>query len=127
MVRQDGDTKGKIMLKLAGLAMLALTMPASAQSIGGNYTVAGTNATGPSYTGSAEIAFTADECTVNWTIGDGQATGICLVADGVLATSYLSGDALTLVLYQVQPDGVLNGVWSVAGMAGTGTEVLTPK
>ena len=32
-----------------------------------------------------------------------------------------------LVIYLIQPDGTLEGTWTVAGLNATGTEVLTPN
>ncbi len=53
---------------LASLAMLGLaSVPAAAQSIGGTYTVAGTNFDGSKYGGEATITLTSDTtCTIHW-------------------------------------------------------------
>jgi len=115
------------MLKFAVAALCALTLPAMAQTVGGSYTVAGANPDGAAYAGTAEITLDGDNCTMTWAFGNGTATGACLQADGVLATSYATDGVVTLVLYRVQADGVLNGMWRVAGITGAGTEVLTPK
>jgi hypothetical protein len=32
-----------------------------------------------------------------------------------------------LVIYKVQQDGSMQGLWTLQGQPGTGTEVLTPK
>ena len=32
-----------------------------------------------------------------------------------------------LVIYLIQPDGTLEGTWTVAGLNAVGTEVLTPN
>lgn len=112
-----------------GIVLLLIPLPlaVSAQSVGGSYTVAGTGPDGVAYTGAADITIEGDDCKLTMAFGNGEVSGICLQGDGLLAASYMAGDALTLVLYQVQPDGVLNGKWSLSSMAGTGTEVLTPK
>jgi hypothetical protein len=111
----------------SGLVVLLFPLSAAAQSVGGSYTVAGTGPDGSAYTGAAEITIDGADCRLMMAFGNGEVSGSCLQGDGVLATSDVAGGALTLVLYRVQPDGVLNGIWSVSGMAGTGTEVLTPK
>jgi hypothetical protein len=36
------------------------------------------------------------------------------------------GDAIGLVVYKVRADGSLDGLWTIAGKEGSGTEVLTP-
>lgn len=71
------------------VALLAVLFSgaAQAQTVGGAYTVAGTNPDGSTYGGAAEIA----------------------------------------VVYEVQPDGVLAGYWTVVDKDGVGGEILTPK
>ena len=117
------------MLKAVASGIVALLFPlaVAAQSVGGSYTVSGAGPDGVAYTGAAEITIEGTDCKLKMAFGNGEVSGICLQGDGVLATSYVAGGALTLVLYQVQPDGVLNGKWSLSGMAGIGTEVLTPR
>ena len=46
--------------------------------------------------------------------------------EAALAASYALNGKVGLVLYQLQPDGSLNGVWTVADQSGAGTEILTP-
>jgi hypothetical protein len=43
------------------------------------------------------------------------------------AAAYQLGKAIGLVIYHVQDDGTLDGIWTIADKAGAGTEVLTPK
>ena len=45
----------------------------------------------------------------------------CLEELGVL------GDAIGLIVYQVQSDGSLEGAWTISGKDGSGTEILTPQ
>jgi hypothetical protein len=42
------------------------------------------------------------------------------------AAGYEMGGKVGLVIYLIQPDGVLDGTWTVAGVNAVGTEVLTP-
>ena len=37
------------------------------------------------------------------------------------------GDSIGLVIYKIMPDGSLNGIWTIAGKNGAGTEVFTPQ
>ena len=117
------------MLRAFGFGIAALFFPLSvaAQSVQGNYTVSGTNPDGSLYTGAAKITFEGADCKLVMTFGNGDVAGICVQSEELLATSYVASGALTLVLYRLQPNGVLNGTWSVAGMAGTGSEVMTPE
>jgi hypothetical protein len=43
-----------------------------------------------------------------------------------LAAAYVMSGAIGLIVYQIKPDGVLDGVWTIADQAGSGTDVLTP-
>jgi hypothetical protein len=39
---------------------------------------------------------------------------------------YQLGNAIGLVIYDIKADGSLDGVWTIAGRNGAGSEVLTP-
>ena len=83
---------------LLGLGMIA---PASAQSIGGSYTVNGTNLDGSPYAGTAEITLTSSTtCAIHWVVGS-TSEGICSRNDDAFAAAYVLGDAIGLVVYKV--------------------------
>jgi hypothetical protein len=42
------------------------------------------------------------------------------------AASYALGDSIEFVVYQIKPDGTLEGLWTIADKRGVGTEFLTP-
>ena len=113
---------------LMSLALLsAFVGPASAQSIGGNYTVAGTNFDGTRYDGMAEITLTSQTtCVIKWTTGGSTSEGICMRNDDAFSAAYVLGNEIGLVTYKASEDGTLNGLWTLAGKEGNGTEVLTP-
>ncbi|MER9233683.1 hypothetical protein NKI56_16530 [Mesorhizobium sp. M0622] len=116
----------KLILSLALLSLAAL--PAAAQSIGGTYAVAGTNFDGSSYGGDATITLTSETtCTIHWETGGSSSDGICMRNDDAFSAGYVMGKAVGLVVYKVQEDGSLQGLWTIAGKEGNGTEVLTPK
>ncbi|MER8788297.1 MAG: hypothetical protein E5W81_11265 [Mesorhizobium sp.] len=116
----------KLILSLALLNLAAL--PAAAQSIGGTYAVAGTNFDGSSYGGDATITLTSETtCTIHWETGGSSSDGICMRNDDAFSAGYVMGKAVGLVVYKVQEDGSLHGLWTIAGKEGNGTEVLTPK
>ncbi|MBZ9993644.1 hypothetical protein [Mesorhizobium sp. BH1-1-4] len=109
---------------LLGLAAL----PAAAQSIGGTYTVAGTNFDGSAYDGEATITLTSGTtCTIHWETGGSSSDGICMRNDNAFSAGYVMGKDIGLVVYKVEDDGSLHGLWTIAGKDGNGTEVLTPK
>ena len=117
------------MKKIIASALFALSMiaPAAAQSIGGSYTSAGTNLDGSPYTGTVEITLTSETtCTIHWVTGGSTSDGICSRNGDAFAAAYVLGDAFGLVVYKVLPDGTLDGLWTIAGQGGNGTEVLTP-
>ena len=115
----------KIALSYA-LLVLAVA-PAAAQSIGGTYTVSGTNFDGSPYRGEATITETGGTtCTIHWDTGS-NADGICMRSGDAFSAGYVMGEDIGLVLYKIEQDGSLHGLWTIAGKKGTGTEVLTPK
>ncbi|MDX8483137.1 hypothetical protein RFN28_32495 [Mesorhizobium sp. VK24D] len=110
-------------------AMLGVaSMPAAAQSIGGTYTVSGTNFDGSSYGGEATITLTSETtCTIHWETGGSTSDGICMRNDNAFSAGYVMGKEIGLVVYKVEDDGSLHGLWTIAGKDGNGTETLTPK
>jgi hypothetical protein len=110
----------------AALLTVAFTTAASAQSVGGKYDVHGTNFDGSTYGGTAVITRSSDStCRIHWQTGS-TSDGFCMLANNSLAAAYKMGDAVGLVLYELQPDGVLKGYWTIADKAGSGTENLIP-
>lgn len=111
------------------LALTGLTFGcASAQSIGGTYTVAGTNFDGSPYRGTATIRLTSKTtCTINWSTGGTTSRGICMRNGDSFAAGYVMGNSTGLVVHKILPNGTLNGLWTIAGSEGNGTEVLTPR
>ena len=47
--------------------------------------------------------------------------------DNAFSAGYVMGQEIGLVVYKVEKDGSLHGLWTIAGKDGSGTEVLTPK
>ncbi len=107
------------LLLTAGWVSLAF-----AQSVGGNYLVRGTNPNGSTYNGTAEIMPRGNVCRIAWHVGS-EWRGICMISGNSFAASYRSGDTFGLLIYQLQPDGTLTGVWTL-GANSTGTETLIP-
>jgi hypothetical protein len=111
---------------MIGAAVLALgfSAAASAQSVGGQYSVRGTNPNGSSYSGTAEISPNGNVCRIVWHVGS-EWRGICMLSGNMFAASYRSGDTFGLLIYRIRPDGSLAGEWAT-GAGSTGTETLTP-
>jgi hypothetical protein len=99
----------------------------SAQSIGGSYQASGKNFDGSNYFGRAEITVTSNTtCRISWVIARTTWRGICMRNGTSFSASYTSGNAIGLVIYELKPDGTLEGLWTLADKPGVGTETLTP-
>ena len=42
------------------------------------------------------------------------------------SAAYVMGETVGLVIYEVLPNGTLEGIWTIADVAGVGTETLVP-
>jgi hypothetical protein len=113
-------------LVLSAAAVLIAAFPAYAQN-SFKYSVQGTNRDGSTYGGTAVITLTSDTtCQIEWTTGGTTSQGICMKNENAFAAGYTLGTGVGLVIYEIMKDGSLKGLWTVAGMDGTGTEILTP-
>ena len=101
--------------------------PARGQNVNGNYAVSGTNPNGSAYSGAAEIALTPKACRITWRIGSSTSEGFCMATVKAVAAFYRLGTSFGVVVYEVQPNGVLAGYWRVLDQDGIGGEILTPK
>lgn len=108
------------------LLAMGFAATASAQTVNGTYAVAGTNADGTAYKGTAEITWNGTACAISWQTGSSSA-GTCLLTGKAFGASYQLGDATGIAVYEVQPDGTLKGQWTTVGTSGVGTETLTPN
>ena len=114
----------RILLATAAFALMASA--AAAQEFI-DFTVAGTNPDGSPYGGQARITLLSDTtCQIDWVSGDTSSTGICMRNGIAFSAAYTLGDAVGLAIYEIKDDGTLDGIWTIAGQPGTGTEVLTP-
>src|SRR5215470_7272135 len=98
------------------VAMFAAGLSAaSAQSIGGSYQASGTNFDGSRYTGRAQVTVTSDTtCRISWMIARTTWRGICMRNGTSFSASYTSGNAIGLAIYELKPDGSLEGLWTLA-------------
>jgi hypothetical protein len=111
----------------AAMLMAALPTVAAAQDIGGLYNVNGTNFDGSPYGGQAQIKITSNTtCEIVWKTGSTSSNGFCMRNDDAFAAGYVMGKDIGLLIYKAAPDGILRGVWTIAGKNGAGTEILTP-
>jgi hypothetical protein len=109
------------------LAFLTLASAASSAEIGGRYTVSGTNLDGSKYGGTVDITISSDtDCHIVWHSEGPDLNGICMRGPETFVAAYVDQGAASLVLYKVEADGTLNGVWTEDKQTGIGTDVLTP-
>ncbi|MBL8590437.1 MAG: hypothetical protein JNK46_18020 [Methylobacteriaceae bacterium] len=97
--------------------------------VGGRYRSQGANLDGSPYEGEAEIVMSGRErCRITWRTGRSSTQrGICMRTGYIFVASYqFQQGAIGIVTYQVQPDGVLKGHWTIADTEGRGAEILTP-
>jgi hypothetical protein len=110
------------------LATMLIAPIASAQSIGGRYTVNGTNLDGSTYAGEAYIELLSDvTCAIEWNTSGVISEGICMRSGNVFAAAYVLKGEVGMIIYEVRPSGRLDGTWTIAGESGVGTELLTPR
>ena len=43
------------------------------------------------------------------------------------SAAYMMGDVIGLVIYEIKANGAMEGLWTIAGRNGSGTEILTPQ
>ena len=112
---------------LAALAAGAFAMPAHAVDLGGTYRVKGENPNGSTYSGTVKITVTSkNTCRIVWNVGS-TSSGICMRNGPSFAASYVMGKYVGLVIYEIQDDGSLVGLWTVADQDGVGKETLIPS
>jgi len=117
-----------MILRLAlALCFSGFAFAATAQDVSGRYTVEGRNFDGSRYRGSAEISVTSkNTCRIRWNTGS-VSEGICMRNGSVFAASYGQKGVAGLVIYEIRPDGRMEGLWTMADQNGVGTETLTPQ
>src|ERR1700722_17633944 len=109
------------------LLATSLAGAAPAPTVGGAYEVSGTNFDGSKYGGTATITRSSNTtCRIEWRTGGTTSTGFCMLAQKSFAAAYKLGSDVGLVVYELQSDGTLEGVWTIADKSGAGTETLTP-
>ena len=120
--------KALSLLAAGGLVLFAAPALAGGEAKGGTYAAKGTNFDGSPYSGTAKIAITSNTtCRITWKTGGTTSSGICMRDEDSFAAAYKIGEAIGLVIYKVNDDGSLEGVWTIADKPGAGTETLTPQ
>jgi hypothetical protein len=127
MLAFGGDSSMKS-LAIAAAVLFTVALPAAAQSLDGRYQVQGKNFDGTAYTGTAEIVSASKTpCHIVWHTAGDITKGICMRNGSTFAASYHSGKSIGLVIYDIKPDGSMDGRWTLEDTDGVGSESLTPQ
>jgi hypothetical protein len=113
---------------LSIFAFLAVAASANAETLtlSSHYNAVGTNADGSKYTGVAAVKILSDTTFgIEWTIGGVVYKGFGMRRNDALAATYMINGQPGLVIYKVDGNE-LDGLWSVRGQNGSGSEHLTP-
>jgi hypothetical protein len=94
-----------------------------------NLNVNGTNLDGSTYRGTTTVTWISDTtCTIVWNTGADPIEGICMRNGDAFAAAYtFASGANGVVLYKIIGDQQLEGLWTVTGLNGYGTESLSPQ
>ena len=92
------------------------------------YKAAGKNPDGSSYTGTVTIKIISDTTfSIEWKIGGSVTKGFGMRMNENLSATYMLDGQPGLIMYKVQEDGSLAGIWAIKGQPGNGSEVLRPQ
>jgi hypothetical protein len=107
--------------------MLTISARADTLLLASKYDVVGTNPGGSEYKGTATIDVISDSTfAIRWNIAGAIFKGFGMRMNDALAATYVIDGDPGLIIYKVDESGTLNGLWSVRGRNGSGTERLTP-
>lgn len=99
------------------------------RDIEGVYRVTGANPDGAGdYQGEVAVARTGDVYQIAWLFGGDQHVGTGVLLDNQLSVVYQpEGQTAGIAVYQIKPNGALDGVWTTLGGRALGTEEWTPQ
>lgn len=108
--------------------LVAMSARADTLMLSPKYDVVGTNPNGSKYSGTATIDVISDSTfSIRWSVGGSAYKGFGMRMNDALAATYVIDGDPGLIIYKVDESGTLNGLWSVRGRNGSGTERLTPQ
>jgi hypothetical protein len=106
--------------------IVATAVNADSLTLASTYRAVGTNPDGSKYTGTVAIEILSNTTFgIQWTISGTVYKGFGMRRNEALAATYMINGQPGLIIYQVEGNG-LDGLWSVRGQDGSGTEHLTP-
>ncbi len=112
---------------LLACCFLAFATPALAQR-DGLYDVRGTNLDGTSYEGVAQIrSLGLRSFTILWRVGNQIVEGVGMASGRTVSVAYGLAQRPGMGIYTLNPDGSMDGEWTIIGANAVGTEKLTPR
>jgi hypothetical protein len=112
---------------LIALLLASIASPAWAQR-DGLYDVAGTNLDGTEYTGLAQIrAVGLNSFNIVWRLGNQLVEGVGMASGRTIAVTYGQAQRPGMGIYTLNPDGTLEGEWTIIGAPAIGRERMTPR
>jgi hypothetical protein len=109
------------------LALILLATPALAQR-DGIYDVTGTNLDGTPYSGIAQIrAVGLNSFAIVWRVGNALVEGAGMASGRTIAVTYGSAQRPGIGIYTLNPDGSMDGEWTIVGAPAIGRERLVPR
>jgi hypothetical protein len=112
---------------ILALGFLLLAAPAMAQR-DGLYDVTGTNLDGTEYTGVAQIrSLGLTSFNILWRMNDQIVEGVGMAYGHTVAVAYGLSQRPGMGIYRLNPDGSLEGEWTIIGAPAVGRERLVPR
>ncbi len=103
---------------------LSLATPARAQQ-SGLYDVTGVNLDGTPYTGVAQIRQSGlASFTILWRIGNDVIEGVGFASGRTISVAYGLAQRPGIGIYALNPDGSMDGEWTIIGASANGRERL---
>ena len=120
--------EGKFLAVVIAFFLLAISANADTLQLSSRYKAVGKNADGSSYTGTVAVKVISDTTfSIEWKSGGSLTKGFGMRLNDVLSATYMLNGQPGLVIYKVQSDGSLTGIWAIKGESGNGSETLTPQ
>ncbi|WP_203077127.1 hypothetical protein [Falsiroseomonas ponticola] len=114
-------------LALALPILAAMASPAAAQRAG-VYDVTGTNLDGTPYTGVAQIrAAGLSSFFIAWRISGQVVEGVGFASGRTISVAYGLASRPGLGIYTLNPDGSMDGEWTIVGAPANARERLVPR
>jgi hypothetical protein len=119
--------ESKLLAIVIAFFLLGLSASADTLELASSYKAAGKNVDGSPYKGSVAVKIISDTTfSIQWKIGDSVIKGFGMRLNDTLSATYMLDGEPGLIIYKVQSDGTLVGIWAIKGQTGNGSETLTP-